>query len=170
MSIWKKPISLESLKKIVSRSHGKNMVGFLGIQYTAFGSNWLEATMPVDERTVQPFNILHGGASVVLAETLGSFASYLATPEGKSCVGVDINATHIRSVKYGSSVTGRATAIKLGGRLHIWEIKMHETGKEEAGLTCISRLSVMINDAKHHIPSATATVVDSNPSEPHASS
>lgn len=114
--------------------------------------------MPVDERTIQPFGILHGGASCVMAETLGSYASVLASGDDKTVVGVDINATHLRSVKAGSSVTGRATALKIGNRLHIWEIKMHETGKEEDGLTCISRLSVMVIDKKSnlHKPSATA--------------
>eukprot|EP01031_Cornospumella_fuschlensis_P037866 gene37866-45999_t len=102
--------------------------------------------MPVDERTVQPFRILHGGASVVLAETLGSYASFLACDEGKYSVGVDISATHLRSVKFGSSVTGRATALRLGRRVHVWDIKIHETGKESEGPTCVSRLSVMIND------------------------
>jgi uncharacterized protein (TIGR00369 family) len=147
MSVWKHAVSMEMLQAITLGGHlSKTMVGNLGIRYTAFGPNWLEGTMPVDEKTIQPYGILHGGASVVLAETLGSYASYLAVEENKMCVGVDINATHIRSVKAGSSVTGRATALKLGGRLHIWEIKLHETGKEELGPTCVSRLSVMITD------------------------
>jgi len=124
------------------------MVGRVGIRYTALGPDWLEATMPVDERTIQPFGILHGGASVTLAETLGSYASYLTVGEDKLVVGVDINATHLRSVKSGSSVTGRASPIKIGQRMQIWEIKIHETGKEDLGLTCISRLSVMVNNKR----------------------
>jgi 1,4-dihydroxy-2-naphthoyl-CoA hydrolase len=150
MSIWRKAFDLSMLK---SRKDliSKTLVGHLGIEYTAFGPNWLEATMPVDERTVQPYGILHGGASVVLAETLGSYASALASggeSDDKVCVGLDISATHLRSVKSGSSVTGRVMPIRLGNRIHVWEIKMHETGKEDAGLTCISRLTVMVSD-KH---------------------
>lgn len=124
----------------------KTMIGNVGIQYTAFGPNWLEATMPVDERTIQPYGILHGGASVVLAETLGSYASVLVTEGDKQCVGLDISATHLRSVKNGSSVTGRVTPLRLGKRVHVWDIKIHETGNEAAGPTCISRLTVMVND------------------------
>lgn len=105
--------------------------------------------MPVDHRTAQPYGILHGGASVALAETLGSYASYLVVgDEDKACVGVDISATHLRSVSAGSSVTGRATPVKLGRNLHVWEIKIHETGKEDAGITCLSKLSVMITNKK----------------------
>jgi 1,4-dihydroxy-2-naphthoyl-CoA hydrolase len=143
--IWKKALTLDLLNKANAFNLTKTMVGRIGIQFTAFGPDWLEATMPVDERTIQPAGILHGGASVALAETLGSYASHIAT-ENKVCVGVDISATHLKSVKNGSKVTGRATPLKLGKRLHVWEIKIHETGKENEGLVCISRLSVMISD------------------------
>jgi len=147
--IWKKALTLDFLNKANSFNLTKNMMGRIGIEFTAFGPNWLEATMPVDERTTQPAGILHGGASVVLAETLGSYASHMATDEG-ICVGVDVSATHLRSVKHGSSVVGRAVPIKLGKRLHVWEIKIHEIGKEEKGPTCISRLTVMVNDPPNH--------------------
>lgn len=142
MSIWRRTLNMDMLNS--GRRVAKTMVDACGIQYTAFGTNWLEATMPVDERTIQPFGILHGGASVVLAETLGSYASALASD--KICVGLDINATHLRSVKKGSSVTGRATAVRLGNRVHVWEIKLHETNHENLGPTCISRLTVMVTD------------------------
>lgn len=147
--IWKKALSLDLLNKVNIFNANKNMVGRIGIQFTRFGPNWLEGTMPVDERTTQPYGILHGGASVALAETLGSYASYLVVGEDdKACVGVDISATHLRSVAAGSSVTGRATPLKLGRTLHVWEIKMYETGKEDAGATCISRLSVMVTNKR----------------------
>ncbi|RYH05524.1 hotdog fold thioesterase [archaeon] len=152
MSIWKKTLSTDVLKTM--NVHAKNtMVDHVGIKYTAFGQNWLEATMPVDDRTVQPFRLLHGGASVVLAETLGSYASFLASEEGKYSVGVDVSATHLRSVKSGSNVTGRATALRLGRRIHVWDIRIHETGKESDGPTCVSRLSVMINDIPKKVES-----------------
>jgi 1,4-dihydroxy-2-naphthoyl-CoA hydrolase len=147
VSVWRRAVTLDLLQRGNVANVGKNMLGHLGLKFTGVGHDWLEATMPVDERTVQPFGILHGGASVVLAETLGSYASYLATAEdNKSVVGVDISATHLRAVKHGSSVTGRATPLKLGKRLHVWEIKIHETGKESFGPTCVSRLTVMITD------------------------
>jgi uncharacterized protein (TIGR00369 family) len=147
--IWKKTLSLDLLNKVNIFNANKNMVGHIGIQFTKFGPNWLEGVMPVDHRTAQPYGILHGGASVALAETLGSYASYLVVgDEDKACVGVDISATHLRSVSAGSSVTGRATPVKLGRNLHVWEIKIHETGKEDAGITCLSKLSVMITNKK----------------------
>jgi 1,4-dihydroxy-2-naphthoyl-CoA hydrolase len=103
------------------------------------------AKMPVDHRTVQPFGILHGGASVVLAETLGSMASFLCIKEaGKQhAVGLEINANHIRSVKEGF-VYGRVTPIHIGRSTHIWDIKITN---EENKLVCISRLTVAIVDA-----------------------
>lgn len=125
---------------------GKNIADNLGIRWSKIGDDFIEATMPVDERTKQPFGILHGGASVVLAETLGSFASQLIAGPGSVCVGIEVSASHLKSVSNGS-VTGRATPIRLGKSLHVWEIKIHETGKEDAGLICHSKLSVMVKDA-----------------------
>ena len=117
----------------------------LGIEFTEIGIDYIVAKMPVDKRTHQPFGILHGGASVVLAETLGSIASFLCLKDSKKqhAVGLEINANHIRSVKEGF-VYGKVTPIHVGRSTHIWEIKItNEDGK----LVFISRLTVAIIDA-----------------------
>jgi 1,4-dihydroxy-2-naphthoyl-CoA hydrolase len=120
----------------------KNHIGaLLGIEFTEIGDDYIKGRMPVDERTHQPFGILHGGASVVLAETLGSVASNLVlNPERNMGVGLEVNANHLRPVKEGW-VTGVCTAIHIGGKTHIWDIKLYnDAGK----MTCISRLTVAV--------------------------
>jgi 1,4-dihydroxy-2-naphthoyl-CoA hydrolase len=151
-SIWKKVINEETLKTINGR-YGKTLMGSLGIEVTKIGNNYLEGTMPVNEKTWQPYGLLHGGASAALAETLGSLGSGLAAGEGFSAVGVELSASHLRGVRSGS-VTGRAYPLRLGKGLHVWEIKIHETGKEEAGLVCHSKLTVVVRENKG---AATAT-------------
>ena len=117
--IWKKEFNLETLN-----ATDKNLVKHLGIEFTAFGDDFLEATMPVDERTHQPYGILHGGASVVLAESIGSLAGYLCLEGNKQItVGQEINANHIRSVKSGV-VTGTAKPIHLGRSSQVWGIEI----------------------------------------------
>lgn len=136
--IWKKEFSLKSLNSFRRSS----MVNHIGINFSNFGPDFLEAEMPVDERTIQPYGILHGGASVALAETLGSVASNLClSPEDELLpVGIEINASHMRSVTSGK-VTGRAKAIRLGRSIHVWNIEIRD---EEENLTCISRLTTKI--------------------------
>lgn len=117
----------------------------LGIEFTEIGTDYVTARMPVDKRTHQPFGILHGGASVVLAETLGSIASFLCLPdpEKQHAVGLEINANHVRSVKEGF-VYGTVRPIHLGRTTHIWDIQItNEAGK----LVCISRLTCAIVNA-----------------------
>jgi 1,4-dihydroxy-2-naphthoyl-CoA hydrolase len=114
----------------------------LGIELTQIGEDYLVGTMPVDKRTVQPFGILHGGASVALAETLGSVAAGMVVDMEKfMAVGLDINANHLRPVSKGA-VVGVARAVFIGKKTHVWEIKISdgETGK----LSCISRLTMAI--------------------------
>lgn len=125
---------------------GKNtMTDFLDIQFTQIGKDFLEATMPVDSRTKQPLGLLHGGANVVLAETLGSVAASLTVnPEKQYCVGLEINANHIKSVKEGL-VTGITKPIHIGKRTQIWEIKIHT---ESGELSCISRITMAVIDKK----------------------
>ncbi len=117
----------------------------LGIEFTEIGTDYIAAKMPVDKRTHQPFGLLHGGASVVLAETLGSIASFLCLkdPKKQHAVGLEINANHIRSVKEGF-VYGKVTALHVGRSTHIWEIKITN---DESKLVCVSRLTVAIVDA-----------------------
>ncbi len=138
MHIWhKQDLTLSDFALL-----GKDTMGdHIGIRFSELGNNYLKATMPVDNRTRQPYGLLHGGASVALAETLGSVGSALVIDQDNFiCVGQEINANHIRSVRSGY-VTGTATPIHLGASSHVWEIMIHD----EAGkLVCISRLTVAI--------------------------
>ena len=134
--IWQKNFTLENLNQLCSNS----AVSHLGIEISAFGEDWIEATMPVDHRTTQPFGLLHGGISVALAETIGSLAGYLAIEENKIAVGLDINAHHLRSVKQGI-VTAKATPISLNRNIHVWQIDIRD---EQDKLCCISRLTLSI--------------------------
>lgn len=122
-----------------------NMVSHLGIIFTGIGDDFIEATMPVDSRTKQPIGLLHGGANVVLAETLGSIAASLTiNKEKKAVVGLEINANHLKSVREGL-VKGTAKPIHLGKSTQVWEIKIvNETNR----LCCISRLTIAILDLK----------------------
>jgi 1,4-dihydroxy-2-naphthoyl-CoA hydrolase len=139
MAFGNRPFTLEKLNEL---SRG-TLAEAIGIEFTAFGDDWLEATMPVDHRTKQPAGLLHGGASVALAETLGSVASVLhVDPSRQSVVGLEINANHIRSMREGQ-VTGRVKAIHLGRTTHLWEIRITD-GSDK--LVCLSRLTVMILD------------------------
>ncbi|HRN60863.1 MAG TPA: hotdog fold thioesterase [Luteimonas sp.] len=112
----------------------------LGIVFTEIGPDYLRATMPVDARTHQPYGLLHGGASVLLAETLGSSAGGLCVPEGHGVVGIEINANHLRGVRSGS-VTGTARPLHVGRSTQVWEIRI----EDQAGkLVCISRLTLAV--------------------------
>lgn len=140
--IWKNKPEVAILNEISLQT----AVEHLGINFTVLGDDYLEATMPVDHRTIQPAGILHGGASVVLAETLGSLASSLCIEDLGTYVpvGIEINANHIKSARSGW-VTGRATPIKVGKSLHVWHIEI----KDESGdLVCVSRLTTMILERK----------------------
>ncbi|MGY6520928.1 MAG: hotdog fold thioesterase [Mongoliitalea sp.] len=134
-------IALETLN-----SWGKNtMTDFLDIQFTAIGEDYLEATMPVTERTKQPLGLLHGGANVVLAETLGSVAATLTVnPQTHYCVGLEINANHIKSVRDGH-VKGITKPIHLGKKTQIWEIKIYTASGD---LSCISRITMAVMEKK----------------------
>ncbi|WP_298576914.1 hotdog fold thioesterase [uncultured Luteimonas sp.] len=112
----------------------------LGIVFTGIGSDWLRATMPVDARTHQPYGLLHGGASVLLAETLGSSAGGLCAPEGCGVVGIEINANHLRGVREGM-VTGTARPLHVGRSTQVWEIRIEDAAGR---LVCISRLTLAV--------------------------
>ncbi len=117
-----------------------NMGETLGIQFTAVGEKFLEATMPVDARTKQPMGLLHGGASVALAETLGSIASATVVGGKAMIVGLEINANHLKAKREGL-VTGRVEPIHVGRRTHVWDVRI----RDEAGaLVCVSRLTVAV--------------------------
>ena len=130
-------ITLESLQTIANET----MAEYLDIEFSEIGEDYLCATMPVDQRTKQPYGLLHGGASCVLAETVGSVASALVIDQSKFiCVGLEINANHIRSVRSGV-VTGTASALHIGAGTHVWDIKIKDENKK---LVCVSRLTVAI--------------------------
>lgn len=142
MKIWfDKSVTVESLK-----SFGKGtMSEHLGIEWINLGDDFFKAKMPVDHRTNQPYGLLHGGASCVLAETLGSVASYLVIDSSQFyCVGIEINANHIRSATNGF-VYGVCSPLHLGSTTHVWDIRITN---EEGKLVCISRLTVAIMKKK----------------------
>lgn len=119
-----------------------NLGDALNIQFTSFKAEEIKATMPVDKNTVQPFGVLHGGASVALAETLASVGAWLnISEEGKTAVGVEINANHVRPVKKGTSVTGISTPIHKGRQIQVWQTKIY-TGDEK--LVSVSRCTLAI--------------------------
>jgi len=138
MSIWfNKAITIEKIAPISKNTLGEH----IGMQFSEIGENYLKATMPVDHRTHQPYGLLHGGASAALAETLGSVSSALVIDQEKFiCVGIEINANHVRSVRSGI-VTGICSPIHIGATTHVWDIRIHD---ERNKLVCISRLTVAV--------------------------
>lgn len=134
MSLWKKPTTLA----LITASSANTAVSHLGIEFTEVGDDFLRARVPVDERTRQPFGLLHGGVSVVLAETLGSVGAYHASPEGWLAVGLDINANHLRAARSGW-VMGTARPVHIGKTTQVWQIDMVNDAGE---LTCVSRITM----------------------------
>jgi 1,4-dihydroxy-2-naphthoyl-CoA hydrolase len=137
MTIWR---SLRSIEDLNSSRPG-TMVEHLGIEFTEIGNDFIRGTMPVDGRTRQPYGLLHGGASVALAETLGSTGATMCVDTTEyQCVGQEINANHVRAARTGL-VTGTARPVHLGGRTQVWVIDIvNEAGK----LVCTSRLTVAV--------------------------
>ena len=135
--VFRDAVSIEALNTL-SRN---TLIEHLGIVFTAAGEDWISATMPVDERTRQPYGILHGGASVVLAETLGSSAGNLCVDTTREvCVGLEINANHIRAVRAGT-VTGTARAVHVGRSTQVWDIRIEDAAGK---LVCTSRLTLAV--------------------------
>ncbi len=135
-SIWTRPTTLEHLAAI----HTDTAVAYLGIEFLEVGDDYLKARVPVDTRTRQPAGILHGGVSVVLAETLGSCGAACAAAPGQQVVGLDINANHLRSVREGW-VTGVARPVHIGRSTHVWQIDM---SNDQGQLTCVSRITMAV--------------------------
>ena len=138
MYIWKKPISVAALQSL----HQDTAVSHLGIEFLEVGDDFIRARLPLDKRTRQPYGLLHGGVSVVLAETLGSCGAIYASPEGVRAVGLDINANHLLGVT-GGWVSGITRPVHIGRSTQVWQIDLHN----EAGrLTCVSRITMaMLN-------------------------
>ena len=135
-TLWQHPISVEAVTALSANT----AVSHLGIEFLEVGDDFITARVPVDDRTRQPFGLLHGGVSVVLAETLGSVAANYACPPGHQAVGLDINANHLRGVKSGW-VTGTARPVHIGRTTQVWQIDMRNDAGE---LTCASRITMAV--------------------------
>ncbi len=136
--IWREGVTLEHLR---ARS-ADTLVSHLGIEIIELGDDFITATMPVDSRTCQPMRLLHGGASVVLAESLGSFAANAVVDNDKyACVGQEINANHLRPVPVGRKVIGTTRPFHIGARSHVWGIEIVD---ERNQLVCVSRITMAV--------------------------
>jgi uncharacterized protein (TIGR00369 family) len=136
MRIWTKPISVESITALSAGC----AVSHLGMEFLEVGDDFIRGRVPVDERTRQPYGLLHGGVSVALAETLGSVAAGHVVSEGHMVVGLDINANHLKSARSGW-VTGIARPVHIGRSTQVWHIDMHN---DDGELTCVSRLTMAV--------------------------
>jgi len=136
MRIWKQAISVESL----TANNTNSAVSHLGIEFLEVGDDFIRARVPVDPRTVQPYGLLHGGVSVVLAETLGSCGAAYAAPEGHRVVGLDINANHLKGASSGW-VTGITRPVHIGRSTQVWAI---ELTNDKGELTCVSRITMAV--------------------------
>ncbi|TNH02150.1 hotdog fold thioesterase [Testudinibacter sp. TR-2022] len=135
--MWKKTLSLQQLDQFCQQS----AVSHLGIRFSAQGENWLEAQLTVDERSCQPMGYLHGGVSALLAETVASLAGFCCVDDNFLVVGTEINASHLRPVKKGNTVTARATPARLGRSTQVWQIDLRD---EQQQLCCSARLNLAV--------------------------
>ena len=140
MPVWKKTISVAELTAI----HKDTAVAHLGIEFLEVGDDFIRARVPVDTRTKQPYGLLHGGVSVVLAETLGSCGAAYSCPEGHRAVGLDINANHLRGATSGW-VTGVARPVHIGRTTQVWQIDLTNDAGE---MTCASRITMAVLQPK----------------------
>ncbi len=136
MSIWKQPVTVQLL---IANSIN-TATEYLGIEFIEVGNDFISARVPVDHRTIQPYGLLHGGVSVVLAETLGSCGAAYAAPAGHRVVGLDINANHLKSATSGW-VTGVARPVHIGRTTQVWAIELHN---DKGELTCVSRITMAV--------------------------
>ena len=136
MTIWKKLVSVD----ILTKAHIDTAVDRLGMEFLEVGDDFIRARVPVDKRTQQPYGLLHGGVSVVLAETLGSCGAMYAAPEGHKAVGLDINANHLKGVSSGW-VTGITRPVHIGRSTQVWAI---ELTNDQGELTCVSRITMAV--------------------------
>lgn len=140
MRIWKQPISVE----LLTASSAGTAISHLGIEFLEVGDDFIRARVPVDARTVQPYGLLHGGVSVVLAETLGSCGAAYCAPAGQRVVGLDINANHLKGTT-GGWVTGITRPVHVGRSTQVWAIELRNDAGE---LTCVSRITMAVLAAK----------------------
>jgi uncharacterized protein (TIGR00369 family) len=144
--IWREGATLEYVRAIQSRT----MAEHLGIVFTGLGPDWLSATMPVDERSCQPMRVLHGGASVVLAETIASTAANLLVDSTRfSLVGQEINANHLRAAPFGEVVTGTARSFHVGARSQVWGVEIVDARGRRV---CVSRMTLALVERALVVP------------------
>jgi 1,4-dihydroxy-2-naphthoyl-CoA hydrolase len=141
MGPWKRAVPPE----VFAERHAATLPGLLGIRLVEVGGDFARATMPVDERHIQPFGILHGGASVVLAETIGSFCGTLALEEGWMVVGLEVNANHLAPVRQGDAVEALCRPLQLGRNVQVWQIEIR---RGDGRLTCVSRLTTAVREVR----------------------
>ena len=137
--IWRRPATPAGINDL----HRNTLPGLLGIEVTGIGPDWLRAEMPVDQRHLQPMGLMHGGASVVLAETIGSVCAFLVLPEGGTAVGVEVNANHLAAVRAGDRVSALVRPLHLGRSLQVWQI---EITRADGKLACVSRLTTTVRE------------------------
>jgi len=138
MSIWRQPATADEIN---ARFTSGNVNALLGVRITEVGPDYVLAEMPVDERHVQPYGIVHGGVSVVLAETVGSLASIMACEPGYAAVGLEVNANHLRPVPKGGRISARCTPVRVGRSIHVWNIELR---RDDGELSCVARLTTSI--------------------------
>jgi 1,4-dihydroxy-2-naphthoyl-CoA hydrolase len=141
MGVWKRPVPPE----IFAERHAATLPGLLGIRMVEVGEDFARATMPVDERHIQPAGILHGGASVVLAETIGSFCGVMALEEGWTVVGLEINANHLAPALQGDVVEALCRPLQLGRSVQVWQIEIR---RGDGRMTCVSRLTTVVREVR----------------------
>ena len=137
--IWQRKLTLEAITEL----HRDTAVARLGIRYIEMGDDYLRAEMPVNEHTIQPRGVLHGGSSLLLAESLASTAAYLSLPEGRHAVGLEINGNHVRSVPKGGRVIGTAKPLHRGRSTQVWQVEIRD---EQERLACASRVTMAVLD------------------------
>ena len=150
MRIWNKPVSVQELTSLSENT----AISHLGIEFLEVGDDFIRARVPVDARTIQPYGLLHGGVSVLLAETLGSCGAVYASPAGHRAVGLDINANHIRGVT-GGWVTGTARPVHIGRTTQVWQIDLCN---DAGDLTCVSRITMAVLAPRQSSNMPVATV------------
>jgi 1,4-dihydroxy-2-naphthoyl-CoA hydrolase len=144
--IWTHPFTAERFEA----AHAGTLPGLLGIRLTEIGPDFVRAEMPVDERHAQPYGILHGGGSVVLAETVGSFSGAMAAPPGWRVVGVEVNANHLAPAFKGDTVTALCRPLRIGRTLQVWQIELRRASDDT--LTCVSRLTTAVQPPREGKP------------------
>ena len=141
MRIWKRALAAEAF----AEKHAATLPGLLGIRLVEVGDDFARATMPVDDRHIQPAGILHGGASVVLAETIGSICGVMALESGWTVVGLEVNANHLAAVRKGDTVEATCRPLQLGRSVQVWQIEMR---RGDGRISCVSRLTTVVREVR----------------------